>query len=314
MPATLVINLDPEVPEVYNLKTYTRYRNLPTTNCAVTCNTLEDLCPDGDPVNLRPVTATDKIYFQFRFGDTANADPENPDFGWNENDGNYWLQADVIDVEGNVMLYPNVADLASMWSVGSYDGIMYQNLVVDMSKIFEDIPTECFAIRISVKNSFADPTPMTCFFGLFIKEYTVEGSSDCSVSVLVEGHYNGFDCDGNFYGSFDASTGGGAGKMLRSLRVPGSFEINGFPETAEQNERGTTTKRTVKERAKLRTWNISEATARELVGILIADTVYINGEPWDKKSAIEKNNDENPDWLPDIDFERDYCERGLACD
>lgn len=125
---------DPETP--LNTEATTRFRTLPKKVECPECpiEVCETCCPAemGAPHFF---AEGDKIYLQFFFEDTFNADPENPTYGWAEtgdNPGDFWLQL-VIYAPDGTLISSVLEDLAQAWA-SWHDGTQsVQNLILDTS-------------------------------------------------------------------------------------------------------------------------------------------------------------------------------------
>lgn len=170
----------PNLNATSDSKSYGRYKDVPVRgNCRKLCNDSPDWgCPEclNDWPYLRPVTDTDKIYYQFKFLDNFNPDPTNPQWGWWDDNGPAWLYLEIYLSDGTI-LTPKISEICSEWMVGYYNGQSYQNVVIDMNLVKELPITDCFAFRVK-----------SC--PIEIPEYT---TVQCTTRP-----FSGGDCDGSY--------------------------------------------------------------------------------------------------------------------
>lgn len=122
-----------------------------------TCQDADENCPtcDNDQPFYKYVRCTDYLHLQFNFIDEWNDDPLNPTDGWKDG----WLDISLVTPSGEIEI-TDMIDVCLDWMVGATDdGLTYQNLIIDVSKVCELIGSEkCFYFRIqNCKPSYGEP-------------------------------------------------------------------------------------------------------------------------------------------------------------
>lgn len=107
-------------------------------------------CGDEKPFAFL-VEPGDTIPLQFQLPDYLNADPEDPELGWREAAGDYWLELEVLDTDGNVIWSGPTEFISQHFEVG-WSGIGFQTVVVDVDMLLQQLPkgTTCWSFRVKV--------------------------------------------------------------------------------------------------------------------------------------------------------------------
>lgn len=177
--------------------------------------------------------------------------------------------------------------------------VMWAN---DTDKLTTRLPSECYTC----------PETQSCFYG----QYEIQ--AQCKDTVTLEGIFTGEDCQGFFYG-LPLQRGYVGSKRFNYrnfLRVYGSFETQAFPRIEEDSDNRDRINTILNQQSLLRTWGLPELVAYHIANIFMSEPnqLFVDGEPWEKASDIEKNNDNSSEWWLEITVERELCERGNVCD
>lgn len=100
----------------------------------------------------------DRIPLQFQVEDLINEDPQRPQFGWYEGEGDYFVRLQVLNAAGELVWQGPAADIASDYHVGFGSFGPYQNITVDVDKLLEQLPgILCWSFRVEVISAFTAP-------------------------------------------------------------------------------------------------------------------------------------------------------------
>ena len=285
---------------------YARFAKFPFAGLIEECNDIESICEKGI-INL--VGSDEIIYLNLSFPDNLNSE-NDIEYGWREDTPNWLLQLDVVYPDGTVQEYTNINDLAIGFQVGFVKGLPVQRVAVDMQKLKPLLTQNCFLLRIKVQRQLNDPEPLICHFGLYrtLTAIADEGEETCEESVLIQGVYYGYDCDGQWYGSINEESDF---ESPISIRLEGVVETEQFTKEVVETETGSNISMNSDEKAFIKLYPFTEAQARQLMKILNADVLLVNGEEWQSKSGLQKDNNQNTDWHSRIEIERLFCQRNM---
>ena len=121
-------------------------------------------------------------------------------------------------------------------------------------------------------------------------------------------HDYGYDCDGQWYGSINEESDF---ESPISIRLEGVVETEQFTKEVVETETGSNISMNSDEKAFIKLYPFTEAQARQLMKILNADVLLVNGEEWQSKSGLQKDNNQNTDWHSRIEIERLFCQRNM---
>lgn len=257
----------------------------------------ENLCGQ-DEAYCQPWVEGDRIYFQYR----------------NDRDESFTKIVKLINKEtGEIISTP--------LSVTTEDGVdangtSYLNVIIDTT----NLEICCFYLRISLFFCDVDPTllanciasqadsPLSadtifynCMVSLCGEENIVEVFSEpyckviCEDTLLIQGTYPKYDCDGGYHGPFDEDYNPDNSYTL-SIRVVGEINQENF-QIAETivNDDKTASKMTSTYR--LMTPKIPPYVARQIANCFNAQVLTIDGIEYKRGVAVEKNNDQGNMWI-----------------
>lgn len=302
-----------------DFKTFARYTSFIQDTCNYDCKSFNDICADK---NARIFIAEgDLIYLNLAFPDTVNPDPIVPEYGWIEG-GDYLIKVDIVEPDGNEVEVNDVSTIASAWQVGSKDEKPFQRIALEASSILELIDSDCFILKVTVQTSLNDPDPIVCYYGMYKSVPTetdeVEQEGNCPTDyILIEGVFSGFDCDGNWYGRFsDGNFAGTSNYESRvGIRLKGTIEIVSYEKEVVETDAGISISTSIRELALVRFYPLNLTEIQKLVKILSADIFLVNGDEWQTKSGLAKDNEEDSQWHSSIQLSRPYCDRtNIECD
>ena len=280
------------------------------------------LCHDQNEVCNNPVSymaAGDFITLNLSLFDNINPNPANPIYGWREFSApNYWLQIDIIEDDGNIIPIDDVNLISDNYTVGVANGGYHQRIMIDANYVIALLNLDCFVLRLRINDDPAGTTFSYCYYGRYRvvqvpSPTNPSATPNCIPTVLVEGVYNKLDCNGVFLGPISGGNGTGVPTAFYSTRYAGEFELFGFSDEIEKNENGDVISQKTFQRARLRLYPLDELAILQLQTILSADEVYINGQPWNRDTSLEKNNDFDELWYANIEFSSVDCNRNLGC-
>lgn len=299
-----------QIQRDHNFLSYSRFAKFPSGSNAFSCHTLDDLCAlqSGTLVNN-----DDLIYLNLAFPDNFNTE-EDITHGWKENTSNWLLKLDLVYIDGSVLEFPDINTIAAAHQVGFYQGKPFQRVAVDMQLLKPHLTQSCFAFRVTCQRTEGDTDPIVCYYGIYKfigQSINLPDALDCRETILIEGVYYGYDCDGQYYGSLDEQTDF---ESTVSIRLEGNLKVNEYPQEILETDTGRTISVTTTEKGLVRLYPFSEAQAEILAKILSADVVLINGEEWQARNGLTNTNDNSDDWHSEIQIEREFCKRNsLGC-
>jgi hypothetical protein len=299
-----------QIQRDHNFLSYSRFVKFPSGNNAFSCNTLSELCA-LDSGSL--VGNNDLIYLNLAFPDNFNSEEEIT-HGWKEDAPNWLLKLDVVYIDGTVIEFPDINTIAAAHQVGFYQGKPFQRVAVDMGLLKSQLTKSCFALRVTCQRTQGDTDPIVCFYGIYKfigQSVSIPDAFDCRDTVLIEGVYYGYDCDGLYYGSIDEQTDF---ESPISIRLEGNIKVQEYPMEVLETDSGKTISVTTTQKGIVRLYPFSEEQSKVLAKILSADIVLINGEEWQAKNGLTNTNDSSNDWHSEIQIEREFCKRNsLGC-
>lgn len=130
----------------------------------------------------------------------------------------------------------------------------------------------------------------------------------CDNSVLVEGQYPDYDCNGNYYGAI------GQNKSIYKLafRVRGSVESDGFDFT-KTDVNFKTVKSQQTERFIFYTKKIPYYVVKQLAAAFNAQVLKIDSIEYKRASKLNKNFEEGRMWIVKENLYRDCSEINFTC-
>jgi hypothetical protein len=95
----------------------------------------------------------DFIPLQFRLPDTVNPNPFEPELGWREGSGDWWLEIQLIDPNGGTLYQGDISNIASSAYVAASDEYgPFQVAILSADKIMAVIGgAQCFIIRTRIR-------------------------------------------------------------------------------------------------------------------------------------------------------------------
>ena len=195
-------------------------------------------------------------------------------------------------------------------------GTTYYNVIIDTT----NIEICCFYLRVSL--FFCEPDPALlgacittgtdagksleqatydCMVEFCNEENIVEVFSEpfckvtCESTLLIQGTYPKYDCDGGYHGLFDDDYNPDNSYTL-SYRIPGEINQDNY-QIAETiiNEDKTGSKMTSSYR--LMTPKIPPYVAKQIANCFNSQVLTIDGIEYKRGVAVEKNNDQGNMWI-----------------
>lgn len=196
-----------------DLKSVTEYRTLPRVrNCE------DQFCADAvcegcanDPRFSYYVKPGDAVWLQFQLSDYLNPDPEAPIYGWNSGEaGTWWLQLQVMDLDGTVLWEGDIRDLATSFWVGYHEDYgSYQEVVMQVDTLLSELGSDvrCFYFRVKIREALPEYYTADTTWGVagtpgisFPDEgYTVFNTADGIIYVYQGGAWKGLSADEGEY-------------------------------------------------------------------------------------------------------------------
>ena len=133
----------------------------------------------------------------------------------------------------------------------------------------------------------------------------------CENTILVQGEYPNYDCNGNFYGTF--TSGSSTNSFIPQVRLFGTVEPTQFDieETLINNKRKSAKRM---ETFLFRTKRIPYYVAQQLSNIFASKTITIDGVEYLRAINITKNNDEGSMWIVNSTLVQECDEINFTCD
>lgn len=133
----------------------------------------------------------------------------------------------------------------------------------------------------------------------------------CQNTILVEGFYPNYDCNGNFYGKF--TSGSTTNSFKPQIRLMGSVEPNQYDIEETLTNRKRISARKI-ETFQFRTKRIPYYVAQQLSNIFASKTVTVDGTEYLRAINITKNNDEGTMWIVNSTLLQECNEINFTCD
>ena len=133
----------------------------------------------------------------------------------------------------------------------------------------------------------------------------------CQNTILVEGFYPNYDCNGNFYGTF--TSGSATNSFKPQLRLMGSVEPNQYDIEETLTNRKRISARKI-ETFQFRTKRVPYYVAQQLSNIFASKTVTVDGTEYLRAINITKNNDEGTMWIVNSTLLQECNEINFTCD
>lgn len=212
---------------------------------------------------------------------------------------------------------------------------LFTNLIIDTNKLPN---TTCFYFKIvAFKCRFKEPADITefnkcvkdlkdlgmttaeaqetCLSSLCADSMDVIYSEPyclvkCNDTLLIEGFYPAYDCNGNFYGKF--TSGSATNSFVPKIRIYGSMEPQSFliEETVVKNKRKATNKIST---TNLLSKKIPFYVVEQLANIFASKTVKVDGEEFLRAVNLDKNNNEGMMWIIMASLQQE-CETNFTCE
>jgi len=188
----------------------------------------------------------------------------------------------------------------------------YWKIYAYETEINEGTLATCVAARLPGISEHA--AEITCAitqspdYAEFYSEEYKKIDTACEDTLVVQGYYPRYDCDGNYYGT--AETGTNAHAL--SFRIYGNIEKSeyNFEETLVFN-----TRRTSKQNStfNLRTPKIPPYVVEKLAKAFNSQYVKIDGIAYKRGVKLSKNFEEGSMWIIDTTLQRDCDEIDFLC-
>lgn len=274
----------------------------------------ENLCGQ-DEAYCQPWVAGDKIYYQFT----------------NDRDESFSKIVKLINKETSEIISTPFAVTTEQGI--DENGTTYLNVIIDTTNI--DIC--CFYLRVSLFYCEPDPALLTacidtgvglgksldqatydCMVEFCNEENIVEIFSEpfckviCEDTLLIQGTYPKYDCDGGYHGAFDDDYNP-LNSYTLSVRVMGEINQENFQilETIVNDDK-TASKLTSTYR--LMTPKIPPYVARQIANCFNAQVLTIDGIEYKRGVAVEKNNDQGNMWIINSQLLRICDDINFTCD
>lgn len=261
------------------------------------CN---NLCSQ-DEKYCNPFVNGDKLYFQFFNNATS-----------------YWkVLPKIINFADNSVV-PSAALITTQAGTDPA-GNNYLNFILNIP---QDFAVECFYIKIYLfacdvnqtiyqncvndainAGSSAEEAELECSItlcGSGVSELMTEPycKVKCEDTILIEGYYPKYDCNGNYYGDIYAGSPPTltANIFKPQIRIPGeiSKENYGFETVVVNNQKQ---KSTQKQAYRLYTPKIPPYVADKLAVIFNSQKLIIGGEEYKPSEELNKNNEDGQMWI-----------------
>lgn len=246
-----------------------------------------NLC-GSDDYYQQPVSLSDKIYLQLKFIDKRGS--VDSGCGWNDGCANWFVDADIIDTEGN-LINGVFTSFATEYVAANAAGQDYQNLVINVDGI--GISTGCFIIKFTYRDENGATTEY------FSEPYDIIDTA-CIETVLMEGVYSNYDCNTNYYGiAGDAPDKffGTSNFAFRNLkRYFGTIVKTGQEIKKEVTTKGVVKRIDIKDEYLLRLDPVPPYEADNVNSALSSITIKIGNFEFNEAGSVDKNNDTGAMW------------------
>ncbi len=274
-----------------------------------------NLCTQDQPY-CQPFVRGDKVYLQFII-------PNPTVIG---------IFPTIVNGIDNEFIW--LPDAAVVFETGSDDdGNRYQNCIVDTTYLPEDIC--CFYIKwflyyqnvnyedfsacVADKMGYDGQTQLQAIHNCLeemldpavIKGQVTEPYCEekCLPTIVVQGEYPKYDCNGNYYAPF---TGNGTNSFLKKFRVYGEIAEQGYSFSKTILNGKTKSSKQVTNWL-LRTPKIPPYVAKMLADSFNSKQLTINGAEFDKTEEITKNNDDGFMWIVNTTLTTECDEINFTC-
>jgi hypothetical protein len=156
-----IIDMTPAASPIYRLNSVSERRDLPVASeCippqenALYATRSGYWCQDG--CDEKPfaylVDPDDIVQLQFHGQDTVNDDPMNPEVGWRTASGDYFIELEVVALDGTVLWSGDTSDISTVFYVAHGPNGPYQFVAVNMEMLRAQVAglPECFYFRAKV--------------------------------------------------------------------------------------------------------------------------------------------------------------------
>lgn len=123
--------------------------------CYDDCGSRLSLCSCDGEVYFQPVVDGDILSLQFNIHDSFNPNPQSPIYGWRHDESSAWLDVNISDCDGNVLLGSVILNNPSIiqgYAVG-YDNGSYQNLNINIEELkilLDGMNKQCFRVDVQI--------------------------------------------------------------------------------------------------------------------------------------------------------------------
>jgi hypothetical protein len=216
------------------------------------------------------------------------------------------------------------ADFVTYTSGTDANGVTYHNIAIDTTNL-----SACFYVRLNIFKCTPNAEELTacqiyggdseleCYKTLcgpsattyYITEPYCKLQSCKQNSILIEGSYTTYDCEGKYYGEF---TGGIANTFKPRLRVPGSIEW--YDHTTDETlvNRIRTRARGI-DKYRLRTHKIPPFVARQIAMALDSQKILVDDVEYKGGTKMSKDFEEGLSWIISTDLFIECGENNFAC-
>lgn len=241
----------------------------------------------------------------------------------------------IIDSATGIKI-PNAGTFTTTETGTDLKGNIYGNLIIDTSLMGS---VTCFYISFTgFTCQMKDPADLsdfnTCVADLVSDGYSTKEAQEicldnmcpdskevyysepyclnkCRPSILIEGFYPGYDCNGNFYGKF--ASGSLTNSYKSQFRAYGIVEPANFniEETLVGNKRKSTKKLTA---FLLMMKPVPFYVAEQLANIFASQKVYVDSVEYLRAASIAKDNEEGSMWIIKSTLLQECNEINFTCD
>lgn len=212
---------------------------------------------------------------------------------------------------------------------------LFTNIIIDTEKL-DDI--ECFYFYVRAFScKFKEPADLSefndCVSDLQEQGYTLQEAREsclidlcpgsmtnlysepycivkCQNTILIEGEYNNYDCNGNFYGTF--TSGSSTNSFKSQMRIVGEVAPTQFDiEEVVVNKSRKSTKRL--QSFLLRSKKLPYYMVERLANIFASKSVTIDGSVYQGTTNLSKNLEDGEMWVISTTLTQE-CENDFTCD
>lgn len=258
-----------------------------------------------------------------------------------------YVQGDIISIQYNTKQFgpnvkviipelldeetdTNIDDTDIMTTEQGYDdnGVLFVNIFLDTTNL-----TKCFYVRLNLFNCNPDETELNnCIeskmdYSTTEKEAAIECYTElcgpsatsyyitepycpasCSNTVLIEGLYPKYDCNGKYYGAFVYSDN----NFTPKLRIYGNIEW--YDHTTDETllNRNRVKARGI-DKYRLRSKKIPPYVVKQIANILDSQAIYVDGVEYKGGTKMSKDFDEGGSWIITVDLFIECDENNFTC-